>query len=158
MNRPKIRVFTLMEVLYVIGVLVLLFATTGYFLFKGARVCRQCATKAFASQQLLVLKGQWRKFVRASDGLFFKVVDGGSGFSTNAGKVVFSDGSVVFTFPTGEKSSYKLAKGMSVEFAVECNDTGSVAIMNISMPGRGPMFERRARIVAAPGAMEGVAR
>ena len=124
---------TLIELMVVCTLLVLLMSSVMLFFGKTTKLNQNLAQNAFANQQILLLKQNWRNLVHNTKSAKFAITDNDTKITSDSNSVTFQERSIIFT-DGQEKSTLKLSKRIKITFSEEVSENQHLLIMNIHIP------------------------
>jgi len=126
----QIKVYTLFELLTVIGFLFLLLNVTFKMFYDTSKIITRSADRAISSQEILLLSRKWRSVCHDAKGEAIMAVDGG--ISIGDAKVIAKPGEIVFS-RDGVSTKMKLQKNMTPRFSVEVQEgtSAKLAVLDI---------------------------
>ena len=147
-SAPRTMRHTLIELVVAMSLISFLISVIMVFFARANTWCRDVSTRAFANQQIVILKDKWRKRVGVSGEEVFTVADEGKKFISGPHAVEVRDGCIYFSGPVSTEG-YRLFKGLDVSFSTDETRFHSLGVMNIELSGGGGRKETVRIVVCA---------
>jgi len=133
--------YSLVEMLLVVAIFGFLLNAATLLFVDGSRICRDAIRDADFIRTVSILRGEWRKFIKDSKGIF--QTEGNVLGSDSGNFAKFADGRIFLQSPRGTRG-FILPKGCSARFFSEDGALAPCAVLELSY---GKNIKRR--IVAA---------
>ncbi|MBN1864750.1 MAG: hypothetical protein JW808_07610 [Victivallales bacterium] len=131
-HRPSNARYTLIELLMAISMLSFMLTTIMLFFGKATTLCKQLSTRAYANQQILVLRNKWRKTLHSQDIPELSTADQGMSFVSGPRSVEVKDRHIHFKTPQATES-YRLPNSANVRFEIEDHPLQKIAVMIVEL-------------------------
>lgn len=127
----RLSCYTLVELLCVMTILAVLLSAVSLFFFDGSKICGETLRSADVNQEIALLRGKWRAFVKKCDGNFIvrdgALVSGNASASFENGKLILKSGNGNTEAPLQEK--------IKALFSVEKNEgLADCIVLSITLP------------------------
>ncbi len=146
----KYNSFSLVEVLFAIGLLAIFFNMATMFYYDGRKASRKYMDKAARSRSVSTISKSWRNFIHVNSALPAKVEADKIVFK-NQTMVLLRNNKLVFTTPEGQKT-FTFPKTFTGSFAFEKNSNEApVLVLYLKSKGsKGQILEDKfIRIIAS---------
>ncbi len=132
-KKLTIHHMTLLETICACALLVLLMTSIIFFFLKTTKLNKNITQSAFANQQILLLKQNWRNFIHNTPSANFAIKDNNTKITSGSYSATFKDRSIIFITKNNKTSSLKLSKRIRITFSEEHVENQHLLIMNIHL-------------------------